>query len=702
MERTLRSLLKVLFLIAVILSLVGCVTAPAPPTVLPSTERPLPPAPTEKPTTAITPPSPATLPPTEAPITTKAITQTPAQAAAPLDPLTIPKFVQPLVIPPVMPSEGQKDWNGEGEMATEYWIAARQFEQQVLPPNFPMTTVWGYGHYGDPLPGDGAQTTFNYPAFTVEARSNERVRVVWINQLVDDPDSDHPKFLPHILPVDQTLHWANPERPGTHGMDPSLYLGPIPLITHLHGAHVPANSDGYPEAWYLPDASDLPAGYKTQGPFYDSVHPAPSGAAVFEYPNDQRAMTLWYHDHALGVTRLNVYAGLAGFWILHDETEDSLSLPGPYPKHGDPADTRYYDIPIVIQDRSFNVDGSLFYPDSRIFFDEYAGPYIPDSPVSPVWNPEFFGDTIVVNGRTWPYLEVEPRLYRFRFLNGANSRFLILKFDQELIFHQIGNEGGLLPNKPIELEQLLLAPAERADVILDFSKLQPGDQVTLLNLGPDSPFGALPVDPAEIANPETIGQVMQFRVVENTGQGTPGSIPTSLPAIDPLKTDLPSRDVTLNEKAYMPLDIPIEAQLGTAEGPRDWEDDITENPLLGSVEIWRIANLTVDAHPIHLHLVHFQVLDRIPFDKEAFQKAQADFIAGLTQKPPDPLEFATGDPVLPDLWEAGWKDTVIAYPDMITRIISLFDLPGLYVWHCHILEHEDNEMMRPYFIRAEP
>jgi len=645
----------------------------------------------------------STAPPesTQAPAPVEVVTEPPLTAREILDPVTIPKFVEPLVIPPVMPSEGQKDWNGEGQAATEYWIAVRQFEQQVLPTSLPKTTVWGYGHYGDPLPAKGLASTFNYPAFTIEARSNEPVRVVWVNQLVDDPDSAAPNYLPHLLPVDQTLMWANPGgRVGGHGVDPSPYLGPVPIVSHLHGAHVPSNSDGLPDAWFLPDAGDIPTGYDKQGPGYLSMYPAPEGATVFEYPNTQRAMTLWYHDHALGITRLNVYAGLAGFWILRDEEEDGLNLPGPAPQAGDSADTRHYEIPIVVQDRTFNTDGSLFYPDSRAFFDEYAGPYAPETDVPPTWNPEFFGNSIVVNGRTWPYLEVEPRLYRFRLLNGANARFLVLKFDRDLPFHQIGNEGGLLPGAPIELTELLMAPAERADVIVDFSGFEVGDEITLLNLGPDSPFGNLPIDPADLANPETTGQIMQFRVVEGTDQGNPGEIPAQLPAIDALTTDLPQRDITLNEKVNVELDIPIEAQLGTAaDGALDFDDDITEKPTVGDTEIWRIINLTEDAHPIHLHLVHFQVLDRTPFDREAYTAAQQEYLAGGRQgTPPDPLAFATGDPIPANPWEAGWKDTVIANADMITRIISNFDMAGLYVWHCHILEHEDNEMMRPYYV----
>ena len=275
---------------------------------------------------------------------------------------------------------------------------------------------------------------------------NEKLQVEWVNQLVDDPESDSPNYLPHLLPIDQTIHWANPSGDMDAMSADKSYRGPVPIVTHVHGAHVASTSDGNPEAWYLPDAANIPDGYMTQGDAYAtaSTEDTKAGSALFEYSGDQRATTLWYHDHALGMTRTNVYAGLAGFWILRDDAEDAMNLPGPAPKLGDAAGTKYYEIPLAIQDRSFNKDGSLNYPDSRAFFDEYAGPYSPETDVPPIWNPEFFGDTMLVNGKTWPYLEVEPRLYRFRVLNGCNARFLIIKFDNGMQFTQIGNEGGLL------------------------------------------------------------------------------------------------------------------------------------------------------------------------------------------------------------------------------------------------------------------
>ena len=597
-----------------------------------------------------------------------------------LEAAIIPKYETPLVIPPAMPRT-------VGGAVDYYEIAVRQFTQQILPPGMPATTVWSYGSVSHP-------GTFNYPAFTIEASYRRPVRVKWINGLVDASG----RFLPHLLPVDQTLHWANPPG-GEDGRDmrsddPTPYRGPVPIVTHLHGGHSREYSDGFAEAWYLPAAVDIPAGTATVGSFYEHFREQSplgqlwgAGTAVFEYDTDQRAGTFWYHDHTLGMTRLNVYAGPAGFYLLRRGPGDLPTpvLPGPAPQLGDPPGTPYYEIPIAIQDRSFNHDGSLFYPGTRRFFDGFPGPYFPSSDVPPIWNPEFFGDAIVVNGKTWPFLDVEPRRYRLRLLNGCNSRFLILKVaanptarpaQSARPFWMIGSDGGFLP-EPVLLEQLLMAPAERCDVIVDFSGLAVGTQLYLVNLGPDEPFGELSEPPEPVADPATTGQVMQFRVVPLRSRDLsmpPERLP--LPAFRPLRAATFTRKVSLSEEGSTLdfFDGPIAAKLGTLDGSGDpmalgWDDDITENPELDSVEIWELHNFTQDAHPIHIHEVQFQVLDRQPF---------------------------AGEPRPPEEWESGFKDTVVAYPGEITRVKALFDLPGLYVWHCHIVEHEDNEMMRPY------
>ncbi len=610
-----------------------------------------------------------------------------------LDPTSIAKYAMPLIIPPAMP----KSSKGKKRDLDYYEIAVRQFQQQILPPGVPMTTVWSYGAVE--YPGTVAEGgTFNYPAFTIEATHRRPVRVKWINDL----KANNGKYLPHLLPVDPTLHWANPPG-GRAGRDsrpafvstPDPYRGPVPIVTHLHGGHSTEESDGYAEAWYLPAAKNISAGFATTGTWYDTFHAKfkakygegwDPGTAVFQYANDQRAATLWYHDHTLGMTRLNVYAGPAGFYLLRGGSDDAVigTLPGPAPALSDPPGLKYYEIPIAIQDRSFNADGSLFYPNSREFFDGFAGPYIPGSDISPIWNPEFFGNTIVVNGRTWPFLEVEPRRYRFRFLNGCNSRFLILKFsDPNLTFWQIGSEGGFLP-APVQLGQLLMGLAERADVIVDFSGLTPGTEIILQNIAPDEPFGGgVPGVDFPIADPDTTGQVMQFRVVPLTGQDT--STPPNLLTLPPfvgLGPATNTRQVSLNEadSEVLPDVGPSEALLGTVNpdgtgNSLPWMDAITENPALGATEVWEMYNFTEDAHPIHIHEIQFQVVDRQPI--------------GGAARPPES-------------WEAGFKDTVIAYPGEITRVKALFDLPGLYVWHCHIVEHEDNEMMRPYFIGPNP
>ncbi len=630
-----------------------------------------------------------------------------------LPPGGVDKYVLPLVKPPAMPLS-----KGSNKNKDKYRIAVRQFQQRILSPPHPMTAVWSYGSAD--FPGTVAQGgTFNYPAFTIESTWMKRTQVQWLNELVDPMGN----FLPHLLPIDQTLHWANP--PGglagrdKRGFDPTPYMGPVPIVTHVHGAHTAEDSDGYAEAWYLPNAMNIPAGYAATGTFYDYFnvkygHAWAPGTASFKYPNDQPATTLWYHDHTLGMTRANVYAGPAGYYLIRGGPND-IDLGYVAPGVGDDPLGEYTEIPIVIQDRSFNADGSLFYPDNRAFFEgldvgQLQIPFIPDiacdglpSDVSPIWNPEFFGNMMVVNGFTWPFLEVEQRRYRFRFLNGCNSRFLILKTDNGMPFYQIGGDQGFLP-ATVQLNELLMSPAERADVIMDFTNIPVGTEITLLNLGPDEPFGGgIPGIDFDPADPASTGQVMQFRVKASTGADN-SILPTTLPAAPALGAAAVTRALSLNEEESKSVRVsedasgnivldcatgevfgPTSALLGTLNPdgtglPLLWMDLITENPALGTTETWEFHNFTMDAHPIHIHQVHFEVVGR--------------------EVPGGGTSVAGSNAPLP--WETGYKDTVIAYPGEITRVKALYDLPGFYVWHCHIVEHEDNEMMRPFHVGPIP
>jgi len=707
-----------------------------------------------------------------------------------LDPLSIPKYVTPLVIPPAMPAKTLDPATG----IQNYDIEVVQFQQQILPRfdinnlRLGKTTVWGYGATGLPA-------TRSYPAFTVETTRNTGTNVTWRNSLTDS--SGNP--LPHLFAVDRSLHWANPERlpclnpstvtaaltttvntnPTDCRPDPIAnttllqqpYTGPVPTITHVHGAHTSAMSDGYPEAWYLPAGKHCKKNFACTGAkanlltdrVGNQVTNTFPGYANFSYLNDQPSTTLWYHDHTLGMTRLNVYAGPVGFWLVRDASggETGLvagNLPGPAPKVGDTPNKAYFEIPIAIQDRSFNKNGQLFYPDNRAFFEgltrsQLKIPFIGDtkrpSDIAAIWNPEVFFNVMVVNGASWPSLNVEPQRYRFRLLNGCNSRFLNLSLQAldangnalgEVPFYQIGSDQGLLPKVvrivsgeavalngdgtegplpttfPVagDAAALLMSPAERADVIVDFSVLPAGTaRVQLLNTAPDSPFGGFPVIPAD---PSTTGQVMQFVMVANNPVTVDNSTAprdlklAAMPAVNPVAQ---SRQLSLNEEEsssvcvsvsptglityvnlmgahFNPMDTnnvcfaaggvsmaPKAALLGRYDPvsatpmPQMWMDPLTQNPTLGATETWELHNFTEDAHPIHVHLVKFRVMDRTPM--------------GATPRDAEPSE-------------QGWKDTVTAYPGEITRLQATFDVPGLYVWHCHILEHEDNEMMIPYCI----
>ncbi len=649
-----------------------------------------------------------------------------------LEVLNLPKYITPLLIPPVMPKAGTVKQRG-GKNADYYEISMRQFQQQILPAGLPPTTVWGYGAVK--AASKRGLLVHNAPSLTIEAKWNTPVRIKWINELVDANGA----HLPHLLPVDPTLHWANPPGGAMHrdtrphfDTTPSPYTGPVPIVTHVHGSeNVGDESDGYAEAWYLPAATNTPDGFATEGTWYDFFKRkakakgllAPGttewepGTSVFQYPNSQRASTIWYHDHTLGMTRLNVYAGPAGFFIIRggpageDTVVDSrtglpATLPGPAPKENDkfPSNKTYYEIPIAIQDRAFNADGSLFYPDTRAFFDGILGPYLPETDISPIWNPEFFGNAMMVNGNTWPFQAVEQRRYRFRFLNGCDSRFLILDFNEipGVEAWMIGNEGGFLA-QPVNLttangNRLLLGPAERADVIVDFSAVPAGNYV-LRNVGPDEPFGGgVPGVDFDSADPGTTGQVLQFRV----GPALAADLTTppaflQLPAIAPLPAPAVTRPLALlEEMSHFVDDAPAEALLGTvafdADGKghwtkRMWVDPVTENPAVGAVEVWEFFNGTADAHPMHIHETFFQVVNR--------QDIFVDEMEGTVQLAPG------SSPTPAEPWENGWKDTVIAYPGQVTRVIARFGTPGQYVWHCHIVEHEDNEMMRPYRIGPE-
>jgi spore coat protein A len=469
-------------------------------------------------------------------------------------------------------------------------IAMREIRAKVHR-DVPPTRMWSYG------------PTALAPL--IEARSHRPLQVEWINHLPQR----------HFLPIDYTLHGCGHDVPD------------VRAVAHMHGARAATKDDGYPDDWFVPGQS-----------------------RICNYPLEQDATALWYHDHAMGINRLNIYAGLVGVMLIRDDEEDALHLPN-----------GSYEIPLTLYDRNFTADGQLLYP-------------VSGDPEHP-WVPEFAGDAILVNGKIRPYVEVEPRLYRFRILNAANSRFFALSFSKQHTFHQVGSDQGLL-SAPVKLSHLNLAPAERADLLIDFSGAS-GAHVHLLN-------GALEILQIRVKNRSDVSRGVDSRRHSHGGTSIAAAVPPSLRVVPRILESVATetRTITLDEQLNG-----IGNSMIMVLNRKRWHEPVTERPKLNGTEIWEFVNLTEDTHPMHLHLVRFQILDRRVFDVFAYRNGKG-------------LRYL-GPPLTPEPTELGWKDTVQCPPGIITRIIVRFEgFIGKYLYHCHILEHESNDMMRPFEVIA--
>jgi len=526
------------------------------------------------------------------------------------------KYIQPLPLP------GAGIVVATPSGINQYAFTQKQIMRQ-LHPDLPPTPFFAYDD-GSGLAGQAGSF-----GMAIVAHSGTALDVSFTNAL--------PLTYPSWIPVDTRLTPLGNQ---------------LRVMTHLHGGFVAGASDGNPAPGNTPNGFGF--GNPTQS---------------VQYPNEQPATLLWFHDHALGATRLNVFAGLAAGYILRDEfdtggADNANGLPfGPY------------EIPLVVQDRQFNSDGTFLYPTSDI--------------EGVTWIGEYFGNVMLVNGKVWPFLNVEPRMYRFRILNGCNARILSLDIGGP-DFWQIGAEGGMW-DMPVPVKNLVMAPAERADVLVDFSKFA-GQTLVIKNHKPQKP----------VSNPAPqLPQVMQIRVGTTVSQPGPTSIPSSLlggRAANLPSPVAPTRYTTLNE-----IDVDEPTWFLNLNGLH-FEDPTTELPTVGTIEDWVYINVTGDTHPMHVHLVQFQVVGRTPFDVEAYEE-EFEGPNGVTGGH-DPSPFATGPEEPPDPTERGFKDTVKANPGYFTRIRAQFDLPtGVtapqsYVHHCHIVEHEDNDMMRPFTVTA--
>jgi spore coat protein A len=544
--------------------------------------------------------------------------------------------------------------------------------------DLPVTRAWGYWASNPAKPASPIGLGYLGPLFV--AHQNRPAIVKFRNQL---PAT-------HLLQssIDVTL-WRNvpgipPDPPG--GRMPQDFPSGMKVwnVVHLHGGFDSPQSDGNPEAWFTPFA---PSGVH-HGPKYVSLPGALPNEAIYAYTNYQPATMLWYHDHAMAITRLNKYAGLAGIYLIRDKFEETLNLPG-----GD------FEVPILLQDRTFNSDGSLSYPT--------AGP----SPYHPKWVPNFFGQTPVVNGKAYPFLAVEPRRYRLRFLNGSNQRFFHMWFNDKdsnkrRPFWLIGTDGGFRA-APLQRTSILLPPASRIDVILDLTGIPQGTKITLRNdAATPYPQGGMNVPMPEI---------MQLEVTKSLSSPDRTTPPEELVLrpITPLKPTpgLPRREFVLvanKDAAGKPTHLAINQHFFT--------DPVEDFPKVATTEIWEYINTSADGHSIHVHLVQFQILNRQRFNADSYLKDYLKWVSDGRNPAAKPrlANYLMGDVLPPAPEEIGWTDIVVASPGMVSRIVLNFNvpkpIPGIpatavrfpaeYIHHCHMLEHEDNDMMRPWQVIA--
>jgi FtsP/CotA-like multicopper oxidase with cupredoxin domain len=549
-------------------------------------------------------------------------------------------FADPLRIPPLLRARGDATRDLLTVGARPTWVR--------LHSALPRTLVWAY---------EGS-----FPGPTIEVRRDQRLSVAWRNEL----SGDYPLIaveVPNATPSPST-------RPGREGAEPIQAVTDLPpwTVVHLHGARTDGGNDGWPE---------------------NAV--SPGDAQLAEYPNDQAATALWYHDHAMAITALNVMTGLAGMYLIRDAEEDALHLP-----HG------AHEIPLIIADRNLDTDA-----DGQLT-GQLLHKVVQVAAAPPVTLP-FTGPFTLVNGVIWPYLDVEPRWYRFRVLNASNARIFRLALVDDAgapvtgAAYQIGTDSGLLP-APVPADQLTLAPAERADLLIDFSTHR-GAALRLVNT----------------LTPAPVPDVMQFRVGTHPVRDRfvlPSQISTSFTRLthDNLPEPHGHRWVALTAPGAQTAHPELWELHEIEDASTATEPTITVTDAAGVTRVferastsfsdtlnfmveaegweqWNFLNLGGPTHPIHIHLIRFQALQRDAYTVST--TTDADGITRVT------AVFSAAGTLDPN--EQGWKDVIRVGGGQLVSVAGQFGGgTGRYVYHCHLLEHEDEGMMRPFVVMPAP